>query len=114
MVDESMTSPDEQPDAMDATTQEPGAAPPEMRTEDAIRFAIGLFADLAWINLGIRANPATGEAKADFPQARLAIDAINSLVQLTEGRLESHEVRDLHNLVSSLQMNFVQRYTAGT
>lgn len=96
----------------DANDAEVGgaAAPPEMRVEDALRFAISMFNDLAWINLGIRANPASGETTADLPQARLAIDALAALVQLTEGRIDPHEVRDLHNLVSSLQLNYVQRH----
>jgi len=85
---------------------------PEMRTEDALRFALGLFADLAWIQLGIRANPSGGEAKTDLVQAKLAIDSLSALVPLTEGRFDPHEVRDLKNLLSSLQMNFVQRKTA--
>lgn len=84
-------------------------AMPEVRVEDALRYAVAMFSDLAWINLGIRSNPATGEAKTDLPQARLAIDVLNALVQQSEGRLEPHDVRDLHNLVSSLQLNYVQR-----
>lgn len=96
-------------------TEETGgeqAAMPEMRTEDALRFALGLFADLAWIHLGIRANPSGGDAKTDLSQAKLAIDSLGALVPLTEGRFDPHEVRDFKNLLSSLQMNFVQRKTA--
>ena len=114
MTDEQV--PPEQPSSAEA--EQPGGAEegaaPEMRAEDAILFCISLFADLAWINLGIRAHPGAGETKADYPQARLAIDAVNALVQLTEGRLEPHQVRDLHNLLSSLQLNFVQRYQPGS
>ena len=84
----------------------------EMRTEDALRFAIGLFNDLAWIKLGIRAVPG-GEAVTDLPQAQLAIDAIGALAPLSEGHLEAHEVRDLKNLLTSLQMNYVQRKVKG-
>jgi hypothetical protein len=84
---------------------------PEMRTEDALRFAIGIFNDLAWIKLGIHANPG-GETVTDLPQAQLAIDAIAALVPLSEGRFEANEVRDLKNLLSTLQMNYVQRKTA--
>ena len=51
----------------------------------------------------------SGETKTDLAQARLAIDVLAALVQLTEGRFDPHEVRDLHNLLSSLQLNYVQR-----
>jgi len=79
--------------------------------EMALMFCINLFGEMAWTHLGIRADRASGETKTDFPQARLSIDAINALLPLTEGRFDPHAVRDLRNLVSSLQMNFVQRYT---
>lgn len=99
MTDEQVTPHEEQ-------AQEPM---PEMRAEDALRFAIGIFNDLAWIELGIRQNPATGEAKTDLVQAKLAIDALNALIPLTEGKYAPNEVRDLKNLLSSLQLNYVQR-----
>lgn len=103
-----MPTGDEQP----IPTGESSGPPPEMRTEDAMRFALGLFADLAWIQLGIRANPANGETKADLAQARLSIDVLAALTQLAEGRFDPHEVRDFKNLVSSLQLNYVQRMSA--
>jgi hypothetical protein len=111
MTDEPMMTPE---DATQETQQGEGAsAAPEMRAEDAVRFAIGLFADLAWINLGIRANPASGDTKTDLPEAKLAIDALAALIPLLEGRMEAHEMRDLRNLLSSLQLNFVQRASVG-
>lgn len=87
------------------------APPPQMRVEDAVLFAASLLSDLAWIHLGIRANPATGETQTDFAQARLAIDALNALVPVMEGRLDPASLRDMRNLVASLQLNFVQRQT---
>jgi hypothetical protein len=95
----------------DVPSAEEQAPKTEMRTEDAFRFAIGIFNDLAWIKLGIHANPG-GETVTDLPQAQLAIDAIAALVPLCEGRFEANEVRDLKNLLTTLQMNFVQRKTA--
>jgi hypothetical protein len=81
-------------------------------TELGLIFSINLFAEQAWKHLGLHADRATGETKSDFPQARLAIDAINALLPLVEGRFDPHMVRDLRNLLSSLQMNYVQRYSA--
>ncbi|MHB0935595.1 MAG: DUF1844 domain-containing protein [Armatimonadota bacterium] len=110
MTDEPITTPDEPTETTaEEPQEEPGQAPPEMRTEDAIRFAISLFADLAWINMGIRSNPATNETKTDMGQARLAIDALAALVQLTEGRLDPREVREMNNLLSTLRLNYVER-----
>lgn len=82
---------------------------PEVRVEDLLGYTIGLFSDLAWIKLGIRANPATGDTTFDSAQAKLAIDALAALVPLLEGRFDAYVVRDLRNQLASLQMNFVQR-----
>lgn len=84
---------------------------PEMRTEDVLRYSISMFNELAWVKMGTRANPGTGEITIDLAQVKLAIDAIAALAQLTEGRFDAHEVRDIKNLVASLQMNYVQRKT---
>jgi len=127
MPDEQTTPPDEHTEATadenaevtaeeqaETAVEEPQqeqeqAPPPEMRTEDILRFAINLFAEQAWINMGIRANPATNETKTDLGQARLAIDALGALVQLTEGRLDPREVRELNNLLATLRLNYVER-----
>ncbi len=93
MTDEPMTSSDaairreaEQPETGEAEHPEAGAqGMPEMSVEDALLFSISMFADLSWIHLGIRTHPASGEAKTDFVQARLSIDAVKALVTLARG-----------------------------
>lgn len=110
MTDEPMTQTDAEMPAGEAEQPTAGEqAMPEMRAEDALLFSIGMFTDLSWIFLGIRANPSSGEAKADLAQARLTIDAVKALVTLAEGRLDAHHMRDLQNQLSSLQLNYVQR-----
>lgn len=104
MVDEPTTHDDTQP----------AGGMPTPQTQDVLRYSIALLSDLAWVYLGIKANPATGETTADFAQARLAIDAIEALVPVLEGKLEAHDMRDLRNMLSSLQLNYVQRYQAGS
>ncbi|HOF89179.1 MAG TPA: DUF1844 domain-containing protein, partial [Armatimonadota bacterium] len=74
-----------------------------------IRFAISLFAETAWVQMGIQADPHTHTVETDLPQAKLAIDAIAALIPLTEGRLAPNELRDLRNLLSTLQWNYVER-----
>jgi hypothetical protein len=111
MADEMENTQEEEAQEPEEESGQQAGPAPEMRAEDVIRFAVNLFAEIAWVNLGIRANPASGETKTDFAQARLAIDSIKALVPLTEGRIDPHEVRDLNNLVGSLQFNYVQKYT---
>ena len=110
MTDEPITPSDsEMPSSEAKQPAEDEQAMPEMRAEDALLFSINMFADLSWVYLGIRAHPGNGEAKADLPQARLTIDAVKALVTLAEGRLDPHQMRDLQNLLASLQLNYVQR-----
>ena len=93
----------------DQVQAENGTRAPEPRVEDLLRFSMNLFAEQAWMSLGIRALPGSGETKMDIGQARLAIDAFGALAQLTEHRFDPHEVRDLKNMLASLQLNFAQR-----
>ncbi len=79
------------------------------RTEDALRYTISIFAEIAWVQMGIQADPGTHTVETDLPQAKLAIDAIAALIPLTEGRLDSRDQRDLRNLLSTLQWNYVER-----
>ena len=107
MTDEQTTPIDEQTE----TAEEPQL--PEIRVENMLRMTIDMFAEMAWVKLGVRMDRASGETATDLPQARLAIDVISAMVPLIEGRLDPHEVRDAHNLLSSLQLNYVQRATKG-
>ncbi len=87
---------------------------PDLKVEDLMMWTLGEYARMAWMNLGIQTNPATGDTTANFPQARLAIDCINAMVPLLEGKMEPHMLRDLKNMLSSLQMNYAQRFNAGS
>lgn len=109
------TTPEETPDA-----QQQGVNPDELLRyamymmvtlppQSALGFAVSVFAEQGWIHLGIHTNPATGETEANLPQAKLAIDALAALIPLLEGQASPNEARDLRNLLSSLQLNYVQR-----
>ena len=103
MTDEQTTPTEEQ------TTAAEEQQLPEIRVENMLRMTLDMFAEMAWVKLGVRMDRASGETKIDLPQARLAIDVLGALVPFTEGRLDPHEVRDAHNLLASLQLNYVQR-----
>jgi hypothetical protein len=72
-----------------------------------------LLANEAWQKLGLIANPQTGEAKADLPQARVAIDTIGDLVARLEAAPEisvpPQTRRELRNLLNDLRLNYVGR-----
>ena len=94
----------------DQVNEEP--AMPEIKVIDLTHYVMMEFARMAWVNLGVQINRATGNLKTDLPEARLAIDGFGALVRILEGKLEPHEMRDLQNMLTTLQMNYAQRAAA--
>ena len=74
---------------------------------------LGLFINLlgiqAWRDMGLQMNPQTNEIKTDFERASVAIDSIGFLISKLEPKLEPSEHSRLKNLLSDLQINFVQQ-----
>jgi hypothetical protein len=90
-------------------------APPD--TYSLIGYCISLLASDAWQKLGLLADPKSGQAQPDLPQAKVAIDAVGDLA----ARLEtaSQEAvpeslrRDLRTLVNDLHLNYVSQQSQG-
>jgi hypothetical protein len=87
-------------------------AMPEIKVLDLTHYVMMQYASMAWVNLGVQINRATGDLKTDLSEARLAIDGFGALVRILEGKLEPHEMRDLQNMLTTLQMNYSQRAAA--
>ncbi|MEI6520168.1 MAG: DUF1844 domain-containing protein [bacterium] len=87
-------------------------AMPEIKVLDLTHYVMMQYASMAWVNLGVQINRATGDLKTDLSEARLAIDGFGALVRILEGKLEPHEMRDLQNMLTTLQMNYAQRAAA--
>jgi hypothetical protein len=58
--------------------------------------------------LGKLVNPATSKAEVDLDGAQVTIDMLNMLREKTRGNLSRDEEKMLGELVSSLQMNYVE------
>ncbi len=104
----------------EATTQTLSSEqPPQAMTVDvpqAILFCINLLSELAWQKMGLHINPVTKQLETDFPQARLAIDAVGQLVELLRNHVGEREYNELRTLLANLQLNFahqVQRQQSG-
>ncbi|MGQ9525997.1 MAG: DUF1844 domain-containing protein [Armatimonadota bacterium] len=67
------------------------------------------LADQAWMHMGIVANPATGVVAKDMARAKLAIDCAQALVDRVLPHIPEGVRRELRNLISNLQLNFVRR-----
>jgi len=67
-----------------------------------------MFASSALINMGVAADPVSGERRVDMEEARGAIDALLLLRDKTAGNRTDEEDRFLEQIVYDLQMRFVR------
>ncbi len=84
---------------------------PEVETDvfDMLRAAINLFAQEAWIALGVQARYGSTETKTDLRCARVAIDTTEMLVGMLDPEATEDERRELEQTLTNLRINFVRR-----
>jgi len=76
---------------------------------DTLRFMVSLLIQQAWISLGIQKAPGAEEVKQDLPQAKVAIDTLQFVINELTPVLEPQEKAELDLVLSNLQLNYVQR-----
>ena len=109
-VDEGPAAPVGDQDVLDDIGVPDGEAPD---IYGVIGYCLSLLATEAWHNLGLLADPQTGEAVMDLVQAKVAIDAVGDLA----ARLDAAPAdavpptlrRDLKTLLNDLRLNYVSR-----
>jgi hypothetical protein len=73
---------------------------------------LGLFINIlsaqAWQHMGLRLKPGTDKVVKDFKRASTAINCVAFLVNKLEPEIPENESRQLRNLLTDLQVNFVQ------
>jgi hypothetical protein len=103
----------EPPDSDDGGFEEelgsPEQAIPQLSVHDRIFMSIDILHQGAWIALGLRADPATGQIEQDLDAARLAIDCVTHLASKIENSLDEATRRELKRVVSDLQLNYVNQ-----
>ena len=62
----------------------------------------------ALLNLGLAADPATGQVVVDLPLAKQTIDLLGLLQVKTRGNLDEHETKLLENILYDLRLAYVQ------
>ena len=60
----------------------------------------------AWAYLGLTGHPETGKPKKDLAEAKIAIDAIVSLLKIVENMLSPDEKREIQDQLTNLRLNF--------
>jgi len=99
----------------ESATEEPQETavdePPVMHlsTYQVLRLFVGMLAEQAWINLGIQLAPGKEETEVKLSEAKIAIDTLQFVRKQLESDLADSEKREIDSLLSSLQINYVQR-----
>lgn len=101
---------DELYDAEDGDDDAPGALPD---VYSVIALFMQEFRSLAWLRMGLMANPSTGVIERDLEQAKVAIDTVTFLASQLEPVVAPEERLPLKALVSDLQLNFVEQARRG-
>jgi hypothetical protein len=86
---------------------------PELDVPGALRFCVQMLQEIAWIKLGLVANPGSGKIDQDLEQAKVAIDAVGDLVPRLNPFAGESERREMQTLLSNLRINFVQKSQQG-
>ena len=76
---------------------------------DTLRFMVSLLIQQAWISLGIQKAPGAEEVEQDLPQAKVAIDTLEFVIDKLVPDLEPQERAELDSVLSNLQINYVKR-----
>ncbi len=100
--------PEEQEEAPDEEGAEEGP-PPEITVYGLLRMSIGMYAEQAWIHMGVRMDPSKQKTEQNLPLAKVAVDTVAFLVEQLGPDLTPEEKRELDQLVANLRINYVQR-----
>ncbi|OFX13080.1 MAG: hypothetical protein A2Z18_04840 [Armatimonadetes bacterium RBG_16_58_9] len=113
-------APAEEP-AAEAAREAPSEAPEEEAAEQepyeiplpdvyaTLGFTVGMLAEQAWRFMGIRLAPGKKEPEKDLGQAKIAIDTLVFISDKLHPRITDEERSSLRELISNLQINFVQQ-----
>ncbi len=101
--DQNIAEMGEMPEGMEET----GGALPDVHS--VLALFLQELRSLAWLRMGLVANPSTGQIERDLDQARTAINTVSFLAQQLDAVVAPEEKLPLKALVSDLQINFVEQ-----
>lgn len=77
--------------------------------ESVLAGAFGHLTRLAWESIGLVASARTGQVAADFPTARKAIDAAQSIASHMRSMVPEEVYRDMDSTLTDLKVNLVKQ-----
>jgi hypothetical protein len=80
---------------------------PDVRS--VLALFMGELRNLAWLRMGLVANPMTGQIEKDLAQAKIAIDTVSFLADQLDPHVAPEERLPLKAMVSDLRLNFVEQ-----
>jgi hypothetical protein len=92
-----------------ASREEPQAVPLlALDSRALLTWFSEVLASRAWVDMGLLADPLTGEANKRLDSARLAIDAFEGLARVLKGA-SPETARRLEGILTDLRLNFVRQ-----
>ncbi len=113
MRDEEASEPETTKETEDTSPEEETEGEPAGDVYSLIQWTVLMLAEGAWYWMGLRINPATKKAQEDMLQAKIAIDSVVFLVDKIAPHLEEEQKKEYRRMVSDLQVNYVQKSSAG-
>jgi len=80
-----------------------------LKVDTMLRVFMGELVLKGWAYLGVISHPETEEIKSDIEQAKLAIDAIERLLELRKNFLSEKEIKEMQLSLSNLKLNYVNK-----
>lgn len=80
-----------------------------LKVDTMLRVFVGELILKGWAYLGIVSHPETEEIKPDLKQAKLAIDAIDKLLELKKDFLGEKEIKEIELSLSNLKLNYISK-----
>ena len=81
---------------------------PSSIKEMALSF-VSILSAKGWQYLGLVVHPENGKIHTDLEEAKKAIDLSSLIIDKIKNELTQEEQKDLENMISNLQLNFVKR-----
>ena len=110
-VGEDAAETDEAPEQPATDAEAEAEAAQAMMTDpyQLLRLMVGMLSEAAWANLGLHVSPGAAEAEVKLAEAKVAIDTLAFIRDQLQPTMDEGEKREMENLVSTLQMNYVRR-----
>ncbi len=81
----------------------------ELQTDTMLKVFVGELILKAWAWLGVISHPETEKILVNLKQAKLAIDAIEKLLELKNDFLSEDEIKETEIALSNLKLNYVSK-----